>query len=119
MDDKVFDYIVQILTKKRNFTKEESVVYEYLVNDKSNVENEALHIIGRLLTHPKILSELAYWVENRSFPKTDVTSIRGYTAEAIFKKCPVSEVGAYTTLAWLRDDPQRALEFITDDMPIL
>jgi len=97
----------------------EMLVYNYLTQIKQLKESEANYYLRKLSSQPDILDEFAYWIKNKRFKNENAISIRGYSAKSIFGICPVSELGAYTTLLWLRDDPQGALDFITDKMPIL
>jgi hypothetical protein len=55
--------------------------------------------------------------EQFSFPQENAVSSKGYTAETLCRDYPLSELGAYNYLIYLRENPEEALENLKKGLP--
>lgn len=52
-----------------------------------------------------------------TFPNESPLTIEGHTAKELFEKYPLSEMGAYNYLIYLRNNPKAALKDLEDGLP--
>lgn len=107
----------------------ETATYEYHDYDMQLVEdmksrfklNQKMAILSlvELECHPDIYKEFLGGMENTmfSFPEENAIVVEGYSAEMLFANYPLSELGAYKYLIYLREEPEVALADLKAGLP--
>ena len=83
-------------------------IRDYLLSECGLSECRADMTISKLAQHKDIYLEFSEYVANKRFPKEGL-SVIGYTAEALNQNYPLSPIGAYNYLIYLREMPEKAL----------
>lgn len=95
-------YVCDFLQKKYNISK-------FDVNDIWNDLKYDFHV----------LNEVKYFALNGKFvPKDDCYKVEGYSAQDIYEKTYLTEIGAYNYLIYLKEDPEQALKDLKNGLPI-
>lgn len=121
------------LTAKVNllplFSRMETATYEYHPYDKTLVEamkkrfemnqKVALTSLIKLEKYREIYEEFVAGMKGESFvfPTDNAITVEGYTAQMLFEKFPLSELGAYNYLIYLKEVPAEALEDLKKGLP--
>ena len=122
-NDDIYEKVCEInnwyITNYRS--KDEAVliremVADYLCNECGISENRAKSVIKGLGKHKEVYYEFASYVKNRQF-SSDAFAVEGYTAEQLYNNYPLSVVGAYNYLIYLREDPQNAIADLKAGLP--
>jgi len=107
----------------------ESATYDYYDYDDKMIarlkakyhlnQKIAIQTIVGLQKHPDVWEEFLNGLQTTPFlfPKEGAVSVKGYTAEMLFKNCPLSELGAYNYLIYLRNDPVSAMSDLKRGLP--
>lgn len=107
----------------------ESATYDYCDYDDELItrlkvkyhlnQKMAIQTIVGLQKHPDIWEEFLNGLQSTPFlfPKEGAVSVNGYTAEMLFKNYPLSELGAYHYLIYLRNDPVSARNDLKQGLP--
>jgi len=106
----------------------ESISYEFndydkrilsmLKSDFRMSEKRAVLAIQKLLTHKDIYDEFVLVAMSGKYAKeSSVVSVEGYTAESLNSNYPLSLLGAYNYLIYLRESPKEALEDLKKGLP--
>lgn len=99
-------------------SQNERVIREYLKGNMKLSEKRISQEYAGLKKYQDIESEFAFYIENGwDGKKTDWISIEGFTARELHEKYPVSVLGAYNYLIYLREEPEEALEFLQKGLP--
>ena len=79
----------------------------------------AILAIQKLQGHEDIYSEFRAGISDQgfAFPAADPVCIAGYTAVKLFRNYPLSEIGAYNYLVYLRERPEEALDDLKNGLP--
>lgn len=65
-----------------------------------------------------VLNEVKYFALNDKFvPANDCYRVEGYSAQDIFEKTYLTEIGAYDYLIYLKEDPEQALKDLKNGLP--
>lgn len=65
-----------------------------------------------------VLNEVKYFTLNNKFvPEDDCYRVEGYSAQDIFEKTYLTEIGAYDYLIYLKEDPEPALKDLKNGLP--
>lgn len=91
-------------------------IRNYLLSDCGLSERRADMAISKLARHKDIYLEFSEYVANKKFPKEGL-SVVGYTAEALNQNYPLSPLGAYNYLIYLREMPEKALADLKAGLP--
>lgn len=71
-----------------------------------------------LLYDFRILNEVKYFALNNDFlPAKNCCKIRGYSAQDIYEKTYLTEIGAYNYLIYLEKYPEQALKDLNNGLP--
>lgn len=99
------DYDVQIIDTIKNYFK---------LNQRRAVKS-----LDKLRKYDDIYSEFMTGIRGNifTFPDKNAVRIEGYTAEDLHKNYPLSELGAYNYLIYLRENPKAALQDLKDGLP--
>ena len=90
-------------------SQNEIVIKEYL-NNMGLSEKRVLQEYYGLKDHPDIAGEFAFYIENGwDTKKSDWITIEGFTARQLNEQYPLSALGAYNYLIYLREEPKEAL----------
>lgn len=96
----------------------ESVIKEYLKSNMNLSKKRISQEYVGLKAHSDIECEFAFYIENGwDSKKTDWISIEGFTARELHEKYPLSVLGAYNYLIYLREEPEEALAFLQKGLP--
>lgn len=72
-----------------------------------------------LKTRFDILNEVKYFALDGHFvPDKDCCNIQGYSAQDIYNKTYLTEIGAFCFLIYMRCHPEQANKYLKDGMPI-
>ena len=79
----------------------------------------AILSLAELEGHLDIYKEFLRGMENNmfSFPEENAIVVEGYSAEMLFANYPLSELGAYKYLIYLREEPEAALADLKAGLP--
>lgn len=79
----------------------------------------AVKTMDKLHKYPDIMEEFIEGLhyEPFVFPETNPVKVEGYTAEELFNNYPLSELGAYNYLVYLRDKPEEAKSYLAQGLP--
>lgn len=81
-------------------------------------EKRAVLAIQKLLTHKDIYDEFDLVIKLGKYAKeSSAVSVEGYTAETLNVNYPLSLLGAYNYLIYLRESPKEALEDLKKGLP--
>lgn len=94
-------YVCDFLQKKYSISKSDAEgAWEYLLYDF------------------RILNEVKYFALNNDFvPAKNCCKIRGYSAQDIYEKTYLTEIGAYNYLIYLEKYPEQALKDLNNGLP--
>lgn len=70
----------------------------------------------KLSEYPDILNEFYQYIMTETYPQTPI-EVEGYTAEYLVAHFPLSPLGAYNYLIYLREMPQKALADLKAGLP--
>lgn len=105
ISDKVIEtskgYVCDFLRKKYNISKLDAEdTWNYLLYDFN------------------VLNEVKYFALNNDFvPAKNCCKIRGYSAQDIYEKTYLTEIGAYNYLIYLEKNPEQALKDLKNGLP--
>lgn len=92
-------------------------IRNYLLSDGGLSERRADMAISKLARHKDIYLEFSEYVAKKAFPEEGI-SVAGYTAEVLNQNYPLSPLGAYNYLIYLREMPEEALADLKAGLPI-
>lgn len=91
-------------------------IRNYLLSDGGLSERRADMAISKLARHKDIYLEFSEYVAKKAFPEEGI-SVAGYTAEVLNQNYPLSPLGAYNYLIYLREMPEKALADLKAGLP--
>ena len=91
-------------------------IRNYLLSDGGLSERRADMTISKLARHKDIYLEFSEYVAKKAFPEEGI-SVAGYTAEVLNQNYPLSPLGAYNYLIYLREMPEKALADLKAGLP--
>lgn len=95
------------------------VVCDFLQKRFSMSNRVAENTWNDLKTQFDILNEVKYFALNDYFvPDKDCCHIQGYSAQDIYNKTYLTEIGAFGFLIYMRRHPEQAKKYLKDGMPI-
>ena len=93
--------------------KSQILVEKYLVTELKVTGGQLFEMIDKIKKYNDIYDEFCYWLEKRDYDINNPVVIDGYTAKQIHELNPKFEgIGVYNFLITLRENPQRAKEYI-------
>jgi hypothetical protein len=93
-----------------HYNKYDRDIMEVLRNQYELSENIAVKSIRKLLTHPDIYAEFSASTILGTYPEPDLAlRVEGMTAEYLNRNFPLSMLGAYNYLIFLREEPEEAI----------
>lgn len=94
------------------------LIIKYFIEEKSVTEVVAKVLAKPLLKYDDIKNEFLYWLENRNYDCPEPITISGYTASSVARIAPhLDAAGVYSFLVTLRDNPNKAKEYIDNGFP--
>lgn len=94
-----------------------SYVCNFLQKKYSIPKSDAEDTWAYLLQDFRILNEVKYFALNNKFvPEKHCVKIRGYSAQDIYEKTYLTEIGAYNYLIYLEKKPEQALENLRKEL---
>lgn len=95
-----------------------SYVCDFLQKKYSISKSDAEDSWEYLLYDFRILNEVKYFALNNDFvPTRNCCKIRGYSAQDIYEKTYLTEIGAYNYLIYLEKHPEQALKDLKNGLP--
>lgn len=91
-------------------------IRNYLLSEVGLSERRADMAISKLARNKDIYLEFSEYVAQRAFAKNGI-SVAGYTAETLNHDYPLSPLGAYNYLIYLREMPDKALADLKAGLP--
>lgn len=93
-----------------NYNKYDRDIMEVLHNQYELSEKIAVKSIKKLLTHPDVYAEFSASTILGAYPEPDLAlQVEGITAEYLNRNFPLSMIGAYNYLIFLREEPEEAI----------
>lgn len=93
-------------------------IEEYCIHEKHTSQPVATLLAKKISKYDDIKEEFEWWLENRRYKIDSSLIIGGYTAEMISRMVPhLDSVGVYNFLILLRENPQKATQYIEDGFP--
>lgn len=82
-------------------------------------QKTAIQSIIELKKYTDIWEEFEYGFRSIpfEFPQKDAVTVEGYSAKTLCRDYPLSELGAYNYLIYLRNDPENALQDLKQGLP--
>lgn len=100
------------------FNNYDKQVLSMLKTDYRLSEKRAVLAVQKLLTHKDIYDEFILVAKSGKYAKeSSAVSAEGYTAEMLNANYPLSVLGAYNYLIYLRESPKAALEDLKKGLP--
>lgn len=91
---------------------------QWLVKEYGYHKKEAEECVAYLRKDPNSLFELVYFMENGDFvPHAYAGNYYGYTARGLFTGMLLTLPGAFNYMAYLKTEPEKALENIKKGLP--
>lgn len=95
-----------------------SYVCNFLQKRYSIPKSDAEDTWEHLLHDFRVLNEVKYFALNNKFVSVkNCCEIRGYSAQDIYEKTYLTEIGAYNYLIYLEDHPEQALKDLKNGLP--
>ena len=95
----------------------EQEILNYFIKDLGCSEEVASTMLENLKSQEDIYREFLYWFQNKAFPNEPYVVIDGYTAQGLFEKFDIMEIGAFNLMVSLRTNHDRVLESIKQGLP--
>lgn len=93
-------------------------IIQYFVEEKQVTEVVAKILSKSISKYADIRSEFEYWIDNRSYDAPNAVIINGYTADKVHEVAPFLDAsGVYSFMVTLRDDPEKAQEYLRNGFP--
>ena len=117
MYDKLF--IRLELKYKAYLTSPDYIIPKYLVEKMQYSRRSAMEEFLSIREHTDIAYELCNYIETGKFESISGkrVKIEGYTAQDLFDNYPLSGLGAYNYLIYLREEPKNALADLKAGLP--
>lgn len=110
-------YISKSITKKVIQTSK-NYVCDFLQKKYSISKIDAEDTWNYLMYDLHVLNEVKYFALNDKFvPVNDCYKVGGYSAQAIYRKTYLTEIGAYNYLIYLEKRPGKALNDLKNGLP--
>lgn len=103
---------------KKTVQTPKSYVCDFLQKKYNISKSDAEDTWNYLMCDFHILNEVKYFALNNEFmPEDDCYRVEGYSAQDIYRKTYLTEIGAYNYLIYLRKHPKQALKNLKDELP--
>ena len=91
----------------------QALLEKYLITERKVTGGLMFKMIDKIQKYDDIYDEFCYWLEKRDYNKENPIKVAGYTAKQIFELNPkLDGIGVYNFLITLREEPERAKEYI-------
>lgn len=94
----------------------EQDILNYFINELECSAEVASAMLEKLKSQEDIYKDFIYWFQNKAFPINPV-KIDGYTAQGLYEKFDLMEVGAFNLMVSLRINHDETLECIKQGLP--
>ena len=95
----------------------EQEILNYFTKELQCSEEVASAMLDNLKSQEDIYREFLYWFQHKAFPNESYVVIDGYTAQGLFERFDIMEIGAFNLMVSLRTDHDEALEYINQGLP--
>lgn len=117
------EYAKKILKQKHLAIKENSkteMLCRFIQQKFGYSEKRANIMISKIAIYNDIFEEFFNYARVGKFCKKDntQTEVHGYTAEELNRDYNLSPLGAYNYLIYLRDNPEEALAYLKEGLPV-
>lgn len=97
--------------------KRELQVMDYLTNSCQLSQGRATASYEKLLKHPDILNEFAFYIQEGRFKECYPITAQGYSARNLNESTKLTVLGAYNFLIYLREFPAEAVQRLKAGLP--
>ena len=90
-----------------------SIIMDYFLKEKHMTDIVAARMEKKVSIYEDIRQEFEYWIENKVYNPENPLVVGGYTAQDISGLAPFMDgLGVYNFMVTLRDEPEKAREYI-------
>ena len=94
-----------------------SLIKDYLRTVSDYSEKRLTSIVSKLIAHKDVYFEFYDYVLYEQFPEEDAIVVEGLSAQQLATNYPLSPLGAYNYLIYLREMPEKALADLKAGLP--
>ncbi len=111
-------WLSDVEAKTYGYNPYDKAVLDTLKNEFRLSDKRAVLAIQKLQTHPEIYDEFVLAVTSGKYVNgSGAVAVEGFTAEILSTNYPLSLLGAYNYLIYLRESPKEALEDLRKGLP--
>jgi len=111
-------WLSEVESNTYGFNDYDKRILSMLKTDFKMSEKRAVLAVQKLLSHKDIYDEFVLVATSGKYAKeSSAVSVEGYTAEMLNSNYPLSVLGAYNYLIYLREAPKEALEDLKKGLP--
>lgn len=111
-------WLSDVETKTYEYNPYDKVVLDMIKSEFRLSDKRAVLAIQKLQAYPEIYDEFVLVVTSGKYVKsTGAVAVEGFTAETLNTNYPLSLLGAYNYLIYLRESPKEALEDLKKGLP--
>ena len=94
-------------------------IKKYLSEKESATDVVVKRLVERYHDHPDIANEFEYWIRKKQFIEENPVTESGYTAKRLYEEYGnILEIqGVFSLLITLREEPDKALNYIKEGFP--
>lgn len=109
----------QVENKTYGYNLYDENLIKRMINKYKMNQRVAVQTIAKMERHADIFGEFIHGIKSDSFnfPDESPITVEGYTARRLFDNYPLSELGAYNYLIYLRENPKEALLDLKKGLP--
>ena len=100
-----------------NYNDYDKEVVAVLINEYKMTTKRAVLTIKKLKCHQDIYEEFVATISNKYPKQINEIIVEGFSAQKLNKEYPLSILGAYNYLIYLRENPQEAVEDLRRGLP--
>jgi uncharacterized membrane protein len=92
-----------------------NIIIDYLLTEKHMTEIVAVRTEKKVSKYDDIRLEFEYWIQKRDYIRDNPIIIEDYSANDIYILAPFMDgLGVFTFMVTLRDEPEKAKEYINE-----
>lgn len=96
----------------------EKKIIEFYKENSQLSEKRIEKCVKNLKIYSDLFSEMVgYILDGKNFTNLSLIEVQGFTAKSLSENYPLTVVGAYNYLIYLREDPQSALNDLKNGLP--
>jgi len=92
-----------------------NIIMDYLLREKQMTEVVAARTEKKVSKYEDIRKEFEFWIKNKAYNPDNPLAVGGYTAQDIYNLAPFMDgLGVFNFMVTLREDPEKAKEYISE-----